>query len=167
MDIIRVTNEHIEEIARIHIASWRKAYVGIVSQSHLDSLSLEKRIAKLNRFLAENTFEAYTGLVDEQIVGFVSIGPAKEDDINAAAGELMLIYLDPQFWSMGFGTKLANHALDIFSDRGYNTAVLWAFEKNVRADGFYRSLGFAKDGKSVLLEKFDNAKSVRYIKRLI
>ena len=42
----------------------------------------------------------------------------------------------------GYGTMMMNNILDEIKNSGYNSVVLWVFEKNTRARSFYEKHGF-------------------------
>jgi len=88
-------------VARVHVASWRQAYRGLLPQEYLDSLSVEARTmtwAKAFSQLPDQTPTTLVGELDGQIVGFASVGPCRDDDTDTATGELRGLYLDPAHW---------------------------------------------------------------------
>ncbi|MDR1132204.1 MAG: GNAT family N-acetyltransferase, partial [Oscillospiraceae bacterium] len=61
-------------------------------------------------------------------------------------GELVSLYLLPEYFGRGYGTKLLNAALAGLSDLGYKDIFLWVLEENLRAVHFYEKYGFRKSG---------------------
>ena len=162
MDIVPADKTHADELAHLHIKAWKKAYAGIVPQDYLDSFSIENRKERFLQDLKEHPESTYVGIQDGSVVGFVTFGKYRDDDDQA--GEICGIYLDPEYWRKGFGTKLAQWALDNLKKQGFTTIKLWAFEDNVRGGEFYKSFGFIPDGSIRKNKKFGDARIIRYTK---
>ena len=78
-------------VARVHVASWRQAYGGLLPQEYLDSLSVEARTmtwAKAFSQLPGRSSTTLVGELDGQIVGFACVGPSRDDDTDTATAEL-------------------------------------------------------------------------------
>jgi ribosomal protein S18 acetylase RimI-like enzyme len=98
------------------------------------------------------------------VLGWVSVGPSRDDDADEnIIGELYGIYLDPQFYRIGYGTKLWREAKQYLFRNGFNKITLWVLEENVRARRFYEKIGFILEKDAVKeLDWLDGAKEVRY-----
>ena len=133
------------DIARIHVNTWREAYRGIVPQSHLDSLSIEKRQDNWIRILRESP-DATIVVTDAKlaVIGWASFGPSRDDD-GAGVGELYAICLQPDSWGNGYGRQLMNSAEASLSSTGFSTITLWVLEGNVRTRRFYEIAGYCLD----------------------
>src|ERR1035437_2859186 len=78
-------------VARVHVASWRQAYRGLLPQEYLDSLSVETRTTTWAKAFSQSPDQTSTTLVGEldgQIVGFSCVGPSRDDDTDTATAEL-------------------------------------------------------------------------------
>jgi GNAT superfamily N-acetyltransferase len=129
-------------IARVHVLSWQGAYPHIFGDA-LDELSVNDR-AEMWRGWLGGSYERRSTLVAEandEIVGFASVGPARDPDAGADAGELDAIYLLPGAWGQGIGASLMNEALVALHRLGFASAVLWVLEDNPRARLFYERGG--------------------------
>jgi len=136
-------------VARVHVASWRQAYRGLLPQEYLDSLSVEARTmtwAKAFSQLPGQSSTTLVGELDGQIVGFASVGPSRDDDTDTATGELWGLYLDPAHWGTGQGHTLHTEALDVTRASGATEATLWVLTTNQRARNFYERHGWTADG---------------------
>ncbi|ACV09324.1 GNAT family N-acetyltransferase [Jonesia denitrificans] len=136
-------------IARIHIMSWRQAYSGYISNDYLDQLDVDERENMWRDVLAmEDTtvFLAENG----RVLGFASIGAAKDEDAEPGDLQLYTMYLDPEAWGLGVAKELMHHA-DSLIPEGH-AMTLWVFEKNDRARRFYERHGFTHDG----VERIEN-----------
>jgi len=136
-------------VARVHVASWRQAYRGLLPQEYLDSLSVEARATIWARAFSQFPDQASITLVGEldgQIVGFACVGPSRDDDTDTATGELWGLYVDPAHWGAGHGHTLHTEALDVARASGATAATLWVLTTNQRARHFYERHGWAADG---------------------
>jgi len=159
----------IPRVAEIHVFGWRCAYRGIVPDEILfNVMSVAKRIEKFEVFLrdTEGTWSTSGNFVyDDGIVkAFLTIGPCRDED-RQDAFELGGIYVDPCLQGQGIGTALALYCEEIAAARGYKDICLWTFEKNAAARTFYEKLGYALDGATQFLERYE-AVGVRYHKRV-
>ncbi|HET6292732.1 MAG TPA: GNAT family N-acetyltransferase [Kribbella sp.] len=133
-----------------HLSCWREAYAGIVEPGLLleRTSDLDRRTerwasalaAGVVRWIALNP-DPSVG-VEEQVIGFSSPGPARDDDAPTPL-ELYAIYVRKQWWGTGLGTRLLDVAI------GKEPASLWVLEGNQRARAFYHHHGFTEDGTQV------------------
>jgi ribosomal protein S18 acetylase RimI-like enzyme len=137
-------------IAAAHVRSWQAAYRGILSDAFLDGLSIPRRTEQWQRILADGPEQARRTNVadaDGEVVGFVTTGPSRDDDADAATtGELIAIYVRPDVFGTGAGHALMAGALDDFAAAGYAQATLWVLAGNARAIRFYERAGWSPDG---------------------
>ena len=118
-------------IAEIHVRSWQQAYAGIVSQEHLDGLSIEQRRDQWRHNLSERKgFRTYAAEVDGTVVGFVSVGDSRDDDAPPNTAQVTAIYLCPDRWRHGVGRALWKKACAYASQGGAVTVTAWVLEEN-------------------------------------
>jgi GNAT superfamily N-acetyltransferase len=147
-----------EAVAGVQIASWQGAYPHLFRPEQLAGISLEERTENWRRY------PPLVAEVDGEIVGFVSVGPAHDDD---AGGELWAIYVHPDHWGTGIGRELMQAGEARLRELGYSDVVLWVFDDNPRARRFYEVAGWRTDGATQQAELFGmSAPAVRYAKRL-
>src|SRR5437764_14817491 len=82
-------------IALVHVDAWRTAYVGIVPDEYLASLSYGSHEQNWRESLAERADQEFTLVVENDqraIVGFATGGPEREGN-TLYRGELRAIYL--------------------------------------------------------------------------
>src|SRR2546423_6827289 len=79
--------------------------------------------------------------VEDELQGFVSVGPSRDEDAREGDGELYAIYVEPALIGTGVG-----HALLAYGERElagtYRGATLWVFEANALARRFYERHGW-------------------------
>jgi GNAT superfamily N-acetyltransferase len=140
-------------IAEVHVRSWRAAYRGIVPQSILDELSVDRREAFWRDAVAATSSDPkWVAERNGRVVAFAAIGPARDDDLAADRGELYAIYVDPDEWAHGVGRRLFAAAVNELADLGFDGPVLWVLTDNARARRFYEANGWRPDGTRRVLD---------------
>ncbi len=167
MKIRRATPEDAPTLAKVHVDSWQAAYQGIVPASHLERFTYQRRENAFRQALSANTEETYLVTEDHQAVAILTIGPSRDDDLDTSTtGELWGIYITPDYWHKGIGTKLVHKAENMLQSRGCTQIVLWVLEGNTNARQFYEKVGFRLDGVYKMVELGKPFKAVRYRKML-
>lgn len=152
-------------IARIHVASWREAYRGIVPDAVLAGLSTERRETYWRTALAEGVPQVYVARVDDEVVGWIAVGPCRDDGAERDLAELWALYIEPSYWSRGVGRALWQRARQWLIVEGFRVVSLWVLEDNARAIRFYRAVDFHLDPSRVQERVFDG-KTLREIRNL-
>jgi ribosomal protein S18 acetylase RimI-like enzyme len=167
VEIRPATPEDALPLAIVHIDSWRSAYRGFVPASILDGLDYQRRAVRFRESLASHAEETYVAEEDGEILGFLTVGPCRDEDLDGeVTGEIWGVYLAPQHWRKGIGTALCHYGEQLLRSRGYRQAVLWVFADNAQARRFYEAVGFAADGASKVLHPGAPREAVRYRKGL-
>jgi ribosomal protein S18 acetylase RimI-like enzyme len=162
------TLQDAESIARIHICSWQKMYKDFIPETILQNLSIKDRTQQWHDLIKQG-IKVLILEIDQQIVGFASICEFRAFSVDSSMGEISAIYLDPEYWRMGLGTKLCLAAIAELAKQGYKKILLWVFEANVQAQKFYDSLGFSAISSTKLVEFYEGGallKEVLYQKVL-
>jgi L-amino acid N-acyltransferase YncA len=137
------------QIGLVHVLSWQEAYRGLIEQEYLDSLDPVRRAEGWRRFLKRPQEGAgvYVAESGEEIVGFVSVGPSRDEDATPGiTGELYAIYLLPRRWGRGAGRALMTAAVSHLTASGFTEATLWVLDSNARTRTFYAKAGWEPDG---------------------
>jgi ribosomal protein S18 acetylase RimI-like enzyme len=136
-----------QAIARVHVASWQQAYAGIVPIEYLTSLDPAEREQRWAEHLRNGPRDSVRTWVAEEagtIVGFASVGPARDEDAERDQEEIYSIYLDPAKWGKGVARDLMRTVVGAFP--AGTPMTLWVMADNARARHFYRRHGFSPDG---------------------
>jgi GNAT superfamily N-acetyltransferase len=139
-------------IATVQVVSWRAAYRGLMPDEVLAGLSVPDR--ERLWLSALTTPRPRTGTVlataGPTVLGFASTGPplVPEDSPDPVLGDLYAIYLEPEVWGRGLGTRLHAAALDRLRESGFTRAGLWVLDGNERALRFYRREGWIDTGRT-------------------
>ena len=148
-----------EAIADAHVRGWLATYRGLVPDSVLDGLSIERRTTFWRDTITTETgagattgtaaTPARTWVVEEagNVRGFASSGPVRDQpDGLAGAGEVFAIYLAPEARGRGLGRSLFGHVVEDLRGRGFEPVVVLVFEANADTRRFYEAAGFRLDG---------------------
>lgn len=129
-------------VAEVHVQAWQAAYVGIVPDAHLASLSVDKRETMWREAIEKQVSELLVARVDDEVVGWVSFDASRDKDAVSGSGEVWALYVDPARWAGGIGRALLQRAQQRLSERGFKTISLWVLASNDRAKRFYEAAGF-------------------------
>lgn len=133
-------------IATVHVASWQQGYRHIFDHDFLDALVPEDRVARYDLGHEDLSRPRTTvALVADHVVGFVTIGPSRDDDLPAA-GEIMALYVHPAHWGQGVGGVLLADATRQLIEADFALGSLWVLTDNVDAERLYRRAGWQRDG---------------------
>jgi ribosomal protein S18 acetylase RimI-like enzyme len=150
------TPEDAEAIAGIHVRAWQVAYAHVFPPERLAGLDEAARARRWREGLESD----WSALVTEDLSGFVSVGPSRDEE---GEGELYAIYVSPENWGTGRGRILMEAALAALREAGFEEATLWVLDDNPRARRFYEAAGWYTDGATKEDEFLDTPVSeVRY-----
>lgn len=154
-----------EGIAKVHTGSWQSAYRGILPDDWLDELKWQDRKERWDRQLPIQSPRAIYVATNSQneIVGFASIGPARDEDLNIDEFfELYAIYLSPEIWRNGLGGRLLSAVLEQIPPT-FKQLTLWVLTENLQGRAFYEGRGFKADGARKMAEIGTNElEEIRY-----
>lgn len=131
-------------IARVHVDSWRTTYAGLIPDSILANISLERRTQNMERFIRSQPENATTYVVEEGggIVGFAQCGPNRDLETDSAfSGELYGIYLLQEWQGKGLGKQLVQAVARFLLSHRVESMIVWALANNLPACSFYKALG--------------------------
>jgi ribosomal protein S18 acetylase RimI-like enzyme len=155
------------KLAKVHVDSWQVAYRGLVPDSFLQGFTYQRREEAFRQALAANSEETYLLEDNGSTAGILTIGASRDPDLDVSCtGEIWGIYITPDYWRRGIGTRLVQEAERILQSRGYREVVLWVLEGNANARRFYEAMGFCPDGMSKTLELGKSLKAIRYKKAI-
>lgn len=139
-----------DAIARIHVATWRDAYSGLMPQEFLDELDAGRRAEGWRRILKSADLPragAFVADDDDGLVGFAHVCPSRDQGASSDTGELTSIYVLSTAWGTGVGRALMSACVQSLATAGFAVATLWVLDGNARARHFYEAVGWALDGE--------------------
>jgi ribosomal protein S18 acetylase RimI-like enzyme len=139
-------------IAGVLVRSWRAAYRGLLPDDVLADLSVSDRERFWSDILGARPVHTriVVAAIADAIVGFAATGPplVPDDRADPTLGDLYALYLDPDVWCRGIGTRLHAAALGRLRSCGFTHAGLWVLDTNERALRFYNRHGWTDTGRS-------------------
>lgn len=127
-------------IARVHVATWRSAYRGLLADEFLDSLSESAYTERWKRGITDATSRVFVVEDESGVVGFASGGRERAGE-NGYGGELYAIYVMAGVQRRGHGRELVRAVVGGLRDMGFEDMIVWVLRDNVSARGFYERLG--------------------------
>ena len=155
-------------IAEIHIAGWQGAYGGILDQAFIDSKTLDHRLKQWKEILTDKIGETLIFEKEGKALGFVSYGPLRTAPPGTSkirplySSEIYAIYLLPEYYRQGIGTKLFQRAVENLKAQKHGSTCLWVLDKNKRACAFYEAMDGQRIGKMMIEFGPTKAKEVCY-----
>jgi ribosomal protein S18 acetylase RimI-like enzyme len=100
---------------------------------------------------------------NELPTGCIAYGESRDGEYSDW-GEIVSLYIHPDFFREGYGQKLLRTALVELEESGYQKYYLWVLKENLPARKFYEKNGFQCNGDECSM-KINNKKliDVRYV----
>ncbi|MCM3886453.1 GNAT family N-acetyltransferase [Frankia sp. R82] len=150
VEIRPATADDVERIARVDVLARQAGYQGLLPQHLLDGLRAADQVPKWTAAVREAAWPhrgTLVAVVSGDVVGFVSVRPAEDDDPGVAGmGEISSFHVLPALWSHGIGRCLMVAATATMAVAGHPSALLWVVQTNIRAIRFYTHRGWRPDG---------------------
>jgi len=129
-------------IAHVHVESWRSTYPGLLPDSYLARLCVDRHTRRWQAMLADHSAERRTLVAvspSDGIIGFASCGPQRTA-LGGFGGEFYAIYLADHAQGQGWGRRLmGNMAVEMLAGNR-RSAVVWVLRENP-SRWFYERLG--------------------------
>lgn len=143
-------------IARVHVATWRSTYPGLLPDQYLLGLSAQAHAAqwrdllkaRRRAFVAEADTRAADGLPATSIVGFATCG-RQRSHLAQYDGEFCALYVHEDAQGQGYGRRLMTAMAADMARGGMRSACVWVLRGNP-ACWFYERLGGRRVGEKPL-----------------
>ena len=135
-------------IAEIHVAAWQDAYKGLLPDSVLDALSVQKRQAFWREAIDLCEPQVVVAHIDNELMGFVGFDRSRDKGTPSSTGEIWAMYANPIHWDKGVGLALWDAARDGLQEEGCTKVTLWSYLRNERALRFFDLAGFKRELKT-------------------
>jgi GNAT superfamily N-acetyltransferase len=152
-----------EEVAAIGARSWRDGFRGLLGEGAMPAELAWNPDAVRSRIESEGPQgnDLLLAERDGSACGFILLGPSRDGDARAGAGEIWALFVDPSAWRSGVGSRLVVAALARLAERGFTDATVWTLAESERNLAFYERLGFALDGATQARGALGHAPEVR------
>ncbi|MEU7673689.1 GNAT family N-acetyltransferase [Micromonospora taraxaci] len=147
--IRQATHVDVEGIVEVHTQARTAYYVvgGLSADDLADPAQTQQRHDGWARAIQSPDRVVKCAVQDGKIVGILSMGRPYSPTIDAhMVGQLYQIHVIPSHWGNGIGARLHTSFVDYLTDSSLPTGLLEVWERNTRAQSFYRKLGWKPDG---------------------
>ena len=128
------------EIARVHVATWRSAYRGLLPDDFLTSLSEVYYAERWRRVIGEGMSRVFVVEESAGIAGFASGGRERAGEIGFA-GELYALYVVDDAQRRGHGRELVRAVAGALRELHLADMIVWVLRDNSAGRAFYERLG--------------------------
>lgn len=143
------------EIARIQRVTWRTAFADLLGEqalAELDAAAEEQWVAAIEH----PATTVYVATEGSFTVGFCVAGPAPDEEVASASGELpedaartgliATLLVEPRWGRRGHGGRLLAGAADGLRRHGAERGISWVAESDSASLSFFRRAGWRPDG---------------------
>lgn len=125
------------KISGIYEESWKYAYKDIIPQEFLNSIERGRWVSALDL----SSWNTVVCIEKGEYIGTSSFSKSRFQEYPYH-GEIISIYMRPEYMGKGYGTKLLKYIIKELSRQGYSELLLWVLEDNHLAKEFYKRNGF-------------------------
>ncbi len=131
------------EASRLHAATWRTSYRGLVPDALLDGLAPTRWEIPWRRSFEsmDPTRAVHIAEIAGRIVGFAGAGRSRAGAPPGHVGEVYSLYVHPACQRRGIGRILLKAAATGLVERGLVPIAIWTLFDNPGSRGFYASRG--------------------------
>jgi ribosomal protein S18 acetylase RimI-like enzyme len=151
LEIRDASADDAEAIARVNAAAWRAAYRGMVPDSILEGLPVGQWTREIRDNIESLSGDSFSRVAVDggEVVGSCYVAaPGRDEPAESDVAELAAIYVDPDRWQQGVGSRLLSGAIADLAGSRFRELKLRTFERNAAAQAFYRRHGFEADGST-------------------
>ena len=130
----------IQHVAR---TTWHAAYDEVLGPSAVDRQVAEWYRDDVVANAIDSDDVVYLVADGEDVVGYASAGPSEEDGDGDDSAKLYTLYVDPDHWNDGIGTRLLDDVVERLRGREFETLRVTALEANDVGRSFYESYGLS------------------------
>ena len=129
-----------EDLARVHVASWRETYRGLLADAFLARMSEPGFSRRFRRALNDPGDAVTLAAADRYgLVGYAQ-GAASRRGVPGEA-EIQTLYVLRQAQGEGLGQRLMTETARALAAQGSTSLMISVLRDNIRARGFYEHLG--------------------------
>ena len=129
-----------EELARVHVTSWRETYRGLLADAFLARMSEPGFARRFRRALTDPGDSITLAAADRYgLVGYAQGGASRRGAPGEA--EVATLYVLRQAQGQGLGGRLMSETARALAAQGATSLMISVLRDNIRARGFYEHLG--------------------------
>ena len=140
-----------EEIATVHLMTWKTNYKSILAQEYLDSLSYKDRLDLRHKIFDESAGIHLVATFKNKVIAFYDADHLRihenqrisADQLNRRneKGEIYAIYILQAHQHLGIGRALFQMGRKKLKERGLIPYIAWVLKENHQAISFYEKMG--------------------------
>lgn len=139
MNVRAATTDDVAGIRQVAQRTWDAAYEDVVGREEIDAAMQEWYAPEaVERQVEAEDTGYFVAVEDDQVVGYASSGPSGVED----CGELYSIYVHPDRWGDGVGSRLLARTTAHLADLGFDRMRVAVLAGNDVGNAFYRRRGF-------------------------
>jgi ribosomal protein S18 acetylase RimI-like enzyme len=130
-----------EDLARVHVTSWRETYRGLLPEGYLAAMNEATHTRRFHRALIRReTDEVILAAADRRgIFGYAQAMPSRRRREGEA--EIATLYVLRASHGIGAGQALVADCARAMAAQGATSLMISVLRDNIRARGFYEHLG--------------------------
>ena len=129
-----------EELARVHVTSWRETYRGLLPDAFLARMSEPGFTRRFHRQLDRPGDSVTLAAGDRYGMVAYAQGGASRRNLSGEA-EIVTLYVLRQAQGEGLGKRLMTEIARVMAAKGASSLMISVLRDNIRARGFYEHLG--------------------------
>ena len=134
------TVDDVVQVSNVYVTSLKNTFHGIFSEGYLSKLTPENSYRQWKKNI-ENPNNLVLILEDNQeIVGIIVGAFSDQEGETSNQGNILAVYIKPDYKRMGYGKKLVGALFDEFKKRNITSCVVKVF-KNNNNKGFFEQVG--------------------------
>lgn len=134
--------DDVKILAYIQTESWKAAFADIISADDMEKCTdISKAETMYENVLKSGYAEISILEIDGKPHCIAAWSKARNPEFSDSA-ELICVHSLRDNWGKGYGTLMINHIFNEIKNSGYNSVLLWVFEKNTHARNFYEKHEF-------------------------
>jgi ribosomal protein S18 acetylase RimI-like enzyme len=133
-------HEDVSGIQRVARRGWHAAYEDVLASETIET-KLDEWYDRttIREYVKRDDVGYFVAEADERVLGYATGGPSDEaEDV----GFLGAIYVDPDHWGEGIGSRLLDRVESFLTDSGYDRLRFRVLAENDVGTRFYRSRGY-------------------------
>jgi len=145
MDRLRVRQAVLadaEQIACVHVASWRIAYGEFMPPKQMAWISERRETRRASDLISNPDTPYLVADNDNTIVGFLVYGPPGDECDPRSTMQIYTFFVDPQRYRQGIGTRLLT---TMESEISVPEITVWVMTQGVHGPSFYARSGFERE----------------------
>lgn len=161
INIVKVTEETVSELGRVHALAWQSSHKGIVSEEFLYSFTPERQTKFFQDEMKDESKSFYLAYLDDRPIGMISLNICPDGEAEDV-GEIISIYLLPEYQRNGYGKQMIDFGIDVLRQNKKQFTFLWMMNINQKAKNFYEKCGFAYSGCEKMLSVEKGISEMKY-----